>query len=330
MREGFLAEGSARVSRFEREPERKVAQDMRRRRTIARGILLAAVLGLTAGQAAALPDPGLVARTSAPSPKTSVGTAPGSRIIFPVLGKFRYGNDYGDSRPQGRHEGIDIVAPRKALAVAAEPGRVKFHVTSAAAGCMLYLHGQSGTTYIYIHLNNDLGMTNDNGGRCAPGIAFAPGLKSGMRVAAGEPIGFVGDSGDADGITPHLHFEVHPGNGPSVNPFTHLNRAYRLLFAAPPKVQTALWLKGNVLEQLPDALRVQVSSLGVRTTGLRLNGISRPVSLGVSPLTVIQKALGSVTNQRATVWTEIMPVTLDAQLGKPGAITAERILFSAR
>jgi peptidoglycan LD-endopeptidase LytH len=333
MREGFFAEGSARVSRFEREPEREVAQDMRRRRTIARVIFLAAVLGLTAGQAAALPDPGLVARTVTPTPtsKTKVGTAPGERIIFPVLGKFRYGNDYGDPRPQGRHEGIDIVASRKALAVAAEAGRVKFRITSAAAGCMLYLYGQSGTTYLYVHLNNDLGMTNDNRGRCAPGFAFAPGLKSGMRVAAGEPIGFVGDSGDADGIQPHLHFEVHPGNGPSVNPFTHLNRAYRLLFAAPPKVQTALWLKGNVLAQQPDALRVQVSSLGVRTTGLRLSGISRAVSLGVSPLTVIQKALGAVTGtQRATVWTEIMPVTLDAQLGKPGAIVAERILFSAR
>ena len=64
---------------------------------------------------------------------------------------------------------------------------------------MLYLNGTSGTTYLYIHLNNDLGMTNDNQGGCKPGVSFAPGLKSGMRVAAGEPIGFVGDSGDANG-----------------------------------------------------------------------------------------------------------------------------------
>jgi hypothetical protein len=74
-----------------------------------------------------------------------------------------------------------------------------------------------------------------------------------------------------------------------------------------------------------------VNSLGVRATGLQLNGISRPVSLGVSPLTVIQRALSRVTgNEHATVWTEIMPVTLDAQLGKPGAIFAERILLSPR
>lgn len=304
---------------------------MRRRRTIARGILVAAAVGLTAGQAAALPDPGATPGRVKGTTTTSVAVSPAKRIIFPVLGRFRYGNDYGDARAQGRHEGIDIVAPRKALAVAAEAGRVKFHVTSAAAGCMLYLHGQSGTTYLYIHLNNDLGATNDNRGRCAPGIAFAPGLRSGMRVASGEPVGFVGDSGDANGIQPHLHFEMHPNDGASINPFNHLNRAYRLLFAAPPKTQTALWLKGDVLEQQSAAFKVQVSSLGVRTTGLRLSGISRPVSLGVSPLTVIQRALGRVTRaEHATVWTEIMPVTLDAQLGKPGALIAERILLSAR
>jgi hypothetical protein len=326
----FCAESSARVSAFEREPELYVPV-MRRHRTIARGILLVAILALTTGQAAALPDPWQVPNVAKSPAEKTVGVGAGKRLIFPVLGKFRYGNDYGDARAQGRHQGIDIVAPRKALAVAAEAGRVKFHVTSWAAGCMLYLYGQSGTTYIYIHLNNDLGATNDNKGRCAPGIAFAPGLRTGMRVAAGEPIGFVGDSGDANGITPHLHFEVHPNDGASVNPFTHLNRAYRLLFAAPPKTRTALWLKGGVLAQQPEAFNVQVQSLGVRTTGLRLNGISRPVLLGVTPLTVIETALGNLAgNERATVWTKIMPVTLDAQLGKPGALMAERILLSAR
>jgi hypothetical protein len=62
---------------------------------------------------------------------------------------------------------------------------------------------------------------------------------------------------------------------------------------------------------------------------LKLNGISRPVSLFVSPLTVIESAVGSLAgNKRATVWTEIAPVTLDALLGKPGALTAERVLLS--
>jgi hypothetical protein len=246
-----------------------------------------------------------------------------------VLGRSQYTNDYGAPRGQGSHEGVDIMAPRKALALAAEAGRVKYHIGSSRAGCMLYLHGDSGTTYLYIHLNNDVGMTNDNRGRCVAGIAFAPGLKNGARVVAGQPIGFVGDSGDANGIAPHLHFEIHPNDGASINPFRSLNRAWRLLFAAPRKGETSLWLKGSVLEQLPEAFRVQVNSLGVRATGLKVNGISRPVSLAVSPLTVIETAVGRLAGDtRATVWTEIAPVTLDAQLGKPGALTAERVLLS--
>lgn len=298
---------------------------MRRRRT-ARGILLVAILGLTAGPAAAIPDPGYLPQRA----KAATGEQQsGKRMIFPVLGRSRYMNDFGAPRHQGAHQGIDIMAARKALALAVEPGRVKFHITSAAAGCMLYLYGDSGTTYLYIHLNNDRGMTNDNKGRCAPGIAFAPGLKSGTRVAAGEPVGFVGDSGDANGIEPHLHFELHPNDGAAASPFKHLNRAWRLLFAAPRKGDTSLWLKGDVLAQEAEALKVNVNSLKVRTTGLKLNGISRTVSLAVSPFTVIEQALGKLAGDtKATVWTEIFANTLDAQLGKPGAITAERVVLS--
>ena len=40
---------------------------------------------------------------------------------------------------------------------------------------MLYLYGDSGTTYLYIHLNNDLGGENDNRGKCVAGTAYAPG-----------------------------------------------------------------------------------------------------------------------------------------------------------
>jgi hypothetical protein len=258
------------------------------------------------------------------------GTANAAEVprvtAFPVVGNVTFINDWHDPRPGGWHEGNDIMSTRHQPAVAFEKGRVE---KWSGGGCMLVLHGASGMDYWYIHLNNDLGATNDNRGRCAPGIAYAPGLKSGARVAAGEPVGFVGDSGDADGIEPHLHFEKHPNDGAAVNPFKDLNRAWRLLFAAPRKGQTALWLKGGVLAQQAEALKVQVTTLGVRTTGLKLNGISRPVSLGVSPLTVMETAVGNLAGtSRATVWTEIAPVTLAAQLGKPGALVAERVLFS--
>lgn len=162
----------------------------------------------------------------------SVGAAP-QTIVFPVVGRVSYSDDFGAPRPQGGHPGNDILAARHAPVVAAEAGRVVFWTTSPSAGCMLYLHGQSGTTYQYIHLNNDLTRRNDNRGSCVAGVAYAAGLEDGDEVWAGELIGYVGDSGDADGKHPHLHFELHPGDGPAVSPYPWLLRAERLAHPTP-------------------------------------------------------------------------------------------------
>jgi murein DD-endopeptidase MepM/ murein hydrolase activator NlpD len=147
------------------------------------------------------------------------------QLVFPIVGKVVYSDDFGDARWQGGHEGNDLLADRKAPVVAVEPGKVRFWTSSASAGCMLYLYGKSGTTYLYIHLNNDLTARNDNRGSCVAGVAFAPGLVDGQEVETGELIGYVGDSGDADGNHPHLHFELHPGGGRAVSPFRWLRKA---------------------------------------------------------------------------------------------------------
>jgi murein DD-endopeptidase MepM/ murein hydrolase activator NlpD len=162
------------------------------------------------------------------------------QIVFPVLGEAAYTNDFGDPRGGGRHEGNDIMAPRKAIAVAAEAGTVKYWTTSASAGCMLYLYGDSGTMYLYIHLNNDRGTGNDNRGKCVAGTAYAPGMHDGDHVDAGQQVGFVGDSGDANGIHPHLHFEVHPKGGKAVNPFPYLQAAQRAAAPTQPVAPAAL------------------------------------------------------------------------------------------
>src|SRR6187399_1012460 len=187
---------------------------MVRNRTTARALLVLALFGIAVGTAAASPEP-------PPPPKSKPKPPPPARkrIVFPVLGTAEFSNDFGAPRPQGSHEGIDILAPRHALALAAEAGRVRFYTGSGRAGCMLYLDGKSGTTYYYIHLNNDLTNGNDNRGGCKIGVTFPKGLMSGARVKAGQPIGYVGDSGDANGIHPHLHFEVHPHGGVSTDPY---------------------------------------------------------------------------------------------------------------
>jgi murein DD-endopeptidase MepM/ murein hydrolase activator NlpD len=169
---------------------------------------------------------------------------PPAQIIVPVIGPVAYTDDFGQPRPGGVHSGNDILAERHAPVVAVEPGRIVFWTHSASAGCMLYLYGRSGTMYEYIHLNNDLTAHNDNRGACVPGVAYAPGLHDGDRVAAGALIGYVGDSGDADGLHPHLHFELHPGDGKAVSPFASLqggeHLAQPLSGSAPVAPETSL------------------------------------------------------------------------------------------
>jgi murein DD-endopeptidase MepM/ murein hydrolase activator NlpD len=174
---------------------------------------------------------------------------PPAQIVFPVIGPALYHDDFGEPRPGGVHSGNDILAERRAPVVAVEAGRIVFWTRSASAGCMLYLYGRNGTTYQYIHLNNDLTARNDNRGTCVPGVAFAPGLQDGDRVSAGELIGYVGDSGDADGLHPHLHFELHPGDGKAVSPFSLLQSAEHLgqVESAPALVAPETSLSGDQL-----------------------------------------------------------------------------------
>jgi Peptidase family M23 len=280
-------------------------------------ILVFLVLGLAAAAAVA-----------APSGK------PPARIVFPVIGPAEYGNDYGDPRPQGAHEGIDIVSVRRALAVAAEAGKVEFDQTpNGAGGCMLYLHGRSGTKYLYIHLNNDLTAKNDNGGRCVPGTAFPKGLKSGAKVAAGEPVGYVGNSGDAEGAEPHLHFELHPGGGGPTNPYPYLRRAQRLLFFAPEGSPFSLALTGTVTTLQSDRLRLKVDVLRWWPAGLRVPNLNKTLAVDVLDAQIERENTGlraptalALVGRRVTVWTVPAPTTRAAQLGKDGELSALRIV----
>src|SRR5205085_8950138 len=206
-------------------------------RTTARGILvLFAGAWIAAGPAVAarplnLPTPPSGTAAKGPQPELPPQPKP-TGIVFPVVGPVKYFDDFGAPRPGGPHQGNDILAPKRALAVAAEDGKVKLWTTSANAGCMLYLYGKSGTTYLYIHLNNDVTSGNDNRGRCVAGTAYVKGIRSGTVVRAGQPVGFVGDSGDANGLDAHLHFEVHPKDGKAVSPFLYLKHGRHLLYAA--------------------------------------------------------------------------------------------------
>src|SRR3989454_6727202 len=292
---------------------------MRRHRTTARGVLfLVATIGLAVGAT------GPFAADKVPE-----------HIIFPGVGRVQYIDDFGAPRTGGPHQGNDLAAAKKSAAVAAEAGKVKYWTTSRSAGCMLYLYGESGTNYYYIHLNNDVTMKDDNRGKCVKGIAYA--VKNGAKVAAGQQIAYVGDSGDADGRNSHLHFEVHPGGGKAVSPYPYLQKAYKLLFTAKAGTPFALTLTGTVVSATIDHIVVNVSTSQAWPSGLMLTKLNRTIALTVPEATVVQTlsgtgALRTVANvtlaekgQKIVVWTQPAAATLKAQRGDDGVLSSALI-----
>jgi hypothetical protein len=254
-------------------------------------------------------------------------------IVFPVVGQVQYVDDFGAPRAGGPHQGNDLMAAKKSPAVAAESGTVKYWTTSRTAGCMLYLYGLSGTIYYYIHLNNDLTAKNDNRGKCVKGVSYT--VNNGARVQAGQQIGYVGDSGDADGGHAHLHFEVHPGGGKAVSPYPYLQKAYKLLFAGKAGTPFSLTLTGTVVSADVDQVTVNVATSQAWPTALTLTKVNRPITLSVPESSLVQtvtptlRTVASVTlatkGQKIVVWTQPAPATLKAQRGDDGALTAALI-----
>ena len=303
---------------------------MRYHRTTARGaflLLLLTALSLAAASASrALNDPG--------SPPAT-GSEP---IVFPIVGAAAYSDDWGAPRGQGRHAGNDIVTTWRSSAVAAEDGKIKFWTTSARAGCMLYLYGASGTTYLYIHLNNDLTAKRDNRGKCVPGVAYADTLRDGARVKAGQQIAYNGDSGDAEGIY-HLHFEVHPNDGTDVDPFPYLNEATKLLFPLPAKPARAvtLGLKGMPVSAGAGVIELSVTAVRVWPGGAWTMIPARSLELAVPEdalldqsvatqiVAPIRRALSIRPGTRLIVFTRPAKPTFEAMTGAPGALSVDRI-----
>lgn len=118
----------------------------------------------------------------------------------PVAGA-KFINDWGFPRSGGRfHEGNDLFAPMGAPAVATVNGVVDRRQGSLA-GNEARLHGDDGFIYIYTHFSK---------------------YGAAGRVGAGAVIGYVGNTGSAAGGPAHLHFEIHKGTGPAINPYPTL------------------------------------------------------------------------------------------------------------
>ncbi|MCW3847808.1 M23 family metallopeptidase [Sphingomonas sp. LB-2] len=123
--------------------------------------------------------------------------APGEHplLTVPVLGvpRSKITDTWGQARDNGLrpHHGTDIMAPGGTPVVAAAPGTVeKLFYSNGGGGITLYVRSPDRRwSYYYAHLQG-----------------YAPGLVEGMSVKAGDPLGFVGDTGNAGTGNFHLHF----------------------------------------------------------------------------------------------------------------------------
>lgn len=156
----------------------------------------------------------LVVGATAARPTRMTPALGGRHYVFPVHGQAAWGDSFGASRPDapgGWHHGDDIFAPLGTPLLAVAHGTVFSVGWERLGGWRLWLRDDEGNLFYYAHLS-----------------AYTPLAVDGAIVKAGDVLGFVGNSGDAEGGAYHLHFEIHPvgflgrGYAGAVDPTTYL------------------------------------------------------------------------------------------------------------
>jgi Peptidase family M23 len=138
--------------------------------------------------------------------------------VFPVYGPVSFSNTFEAPRAGvGWHHGEDIFAPLGAPVLAVAKGTVYSVGWNDLGGNRLWLRDAEGNQFYYAHLS-----------------AFTPLAVNNAHVNAGDVLGFVGNTGDAQSTPYHLHFEIHPvellylGYDGVVSPYEFLVRWQRL------------------------------------------------------------------------------------------------------
>ena len=235
-------------------------------------------------------------------------------IVFPTVETAHFSNDFANGRSGGRvHRSTDIFAPAGSPVYAARRGTVIWlpREESGNAGFAIQIRGDDGRVYAYYHLGR-------HGGRFHRAVARSVTLFG--RVGRGQFIGRVGDSGNAAGGAPHLHFEIQddgvvdPYGTNRRNPYNSLRRALGLSQdmsqPTPRPVTTSPVLKlgdrgpavAEWQRQLTRSKRVgQVTADGVFGPGTERATINFQKSAGLGP-----SGLGVVGSKTRAAMTRVL------------------------
>ena len=185
--------------------------------------------------------------------------------MFPVYGPSSFTNTFGAPRATvAWHHGEDIFAPLGAPVLAVADGELFSVGWNDIGGYRLWLRDRQGNQFYYAHLS-----------------AFSPLAVDGAQVRAGDVIGFVGNSGDAQGTPYHLHFEIHPvgmlhlGYDGVVAPYPYLVAWRRITDVRFPDGQG--WAPPPAAESSaprPGAIVLQVTDIST-ASGLRPGSVAR-------------------------------------------------------
>lgn len=150
-------------------------------------------------------------------------------ITFPVIGKVTYYDDFAVPRSGGRsHEGNDLMGKKLLSLVAVVDGTISFvNYPEKSWGNAIGIRDSEGYQYWYLHMNNDNPGTDD--GKGGGFFAYAPDIESGKKVVKGQLIGWMGDSGNAETTSAHLHFEIHDTSNTPFDPYESLKAAPRIV-----------------------------------------------------------------------------------------------------
>jgi hypothetical protein len=221
------------------------------------GAVKAAALPLAPGNPLPGDRPQLLPKQTEPLigvPQTITPPLSAGPYDFPVYGHSSFVDTYGAYRADvsdNYHHGDDIFGQLGQSLLAVANGTLFSVGWNKVGGNRIWLRDAQGNEFYYAHLS-----------------AFSSLAVNGEHVKAGEVIGFMGDTGDAEGTPTHLHFEVHPvsllyiGYDGAVDPTSYL-RSWKHPTSVPFPV-VASWaptIPGTKAAPDPGALLLEQSDI---------------------------------------------------------------------